>query len=68
MKDRHRYHLVLPTKLFSDVQAMSDARGTTVITTIIACIRIGLLAFKAADKGQPIIVRDGRRERELLLL
>lgn len=68
MKDRKRYHLVMPNRLFNDVRRMADARGTTVVATILACIRIGLLAFKAADSGQPIIIRDGLEEHKLLLL
>lgn len=71
MKDRKRYHLVMPKKVFNDVRTIADARGATVAATIIACIRIGQLVFQAEADSHRVVIQHGDAkgtERQLLLL
>jgi len=64
-----RYNLVLPYALFDEVQAMADASDTTVLDMLKRFIKIGLVLTKLCQSPDAtLIVREGGRERELLLL
>jgi hypothetical protein len=64
-----RYNLVLPEALFSEVQALADQRGVTVLELLRKFIRLGLLVAKAEDSPDTVfLLRDGETERQLVLL
>ena len=60
-----RYNLVLPEALFNEVQKIADAEHTTVVDLLRRFIKLGLLA---TQPNVTLIIREGGRERELLLL
>jgi hypothetical protein len=64
-----RYNLVLPEKLFEDLQQLSDRRHTTVVELLRKFIKLGL-AITAQLEDNPdaaLIIRVGETERELML-
>ena len=64
-----RYNLVLPEDLFEEVQKIADREQTSVIEILRRFIKLGLIASKLGDKpGAELIIRDGNRERQLLLI
>jgi ATP-dependent Clp protease ATP-binding subunit ClpA len=64
-----RYNLVLPEELFRQVQELADREHTTVVEVLRRFIKLGLLATRVAETpDSAIILREGGREREVLLL
>src|SRR5262249_22003006 len=64
-----RYNLVLPEALLREVQGFADAEQTTVVELLRRFIKLGLLASRIADTpGSALIIREGDREREILML
>jgi ATP-dependent Clp protease ATP-binding subunit ClpA len=64
-----RYNLALPEDLYDEVQSLADRQQTTVVEVLRRFIRLGLLATEVQDRtGTALIIRDGDREREILLL
>ncbi len=64
-----RYNLVLPEELFRELQALADRRYTTVVELIRRFIKLGLLAADLEDRPDAaLIIREGDRERQILLL
>ena len=64
-----RYNLVLPEDLYKEVQTLAERRGTTVVEIFRRFIRLGLLVAKAEESpDMAFILREGDKERELLLL
>lgn len=64
-----RYNLVLPTPLFQEVQALAGARQVSVLELLRRFVRLGLLVAKAEETPETaFVLREGSRERELLLL
>ena len=70
MKDKtKRYNLVLPQPLFDELQKIADERHSTVLEVLKQFIRLGLLVSKTEmSPGARVIVREGERERELMLI
>jgi ATP-dependent Clp protease ATP-binding subunit ClpA len=68
-KTNKRYSLVLPESLFDQVQALADREQTTVVDVMRRFIKLGLLATEIqATPGSALIIREGGKERELLIL
>lgn len=64
-----RYNLVLPEALFNEVQALADKRHTTVVEMLRKFIKLGLLATQIEETpDSALIIREGNREREIILL
>jgi CopG-like RHH_1 or ribbon-helix-helix domain, RHH_5 len=64
-----RYNLVLPEELYQEVQTLAEQRGTTVVELLRRFIKLGLLVAKAEESpDMAFILREGERERELILL
>lgn len=64
-----RYNLVLPEELYQEVQTLADNRHTTVVELLRRFVKLGLLVAKAEESpDMAFILREGDRERELLLL
>jgi ATP-dependent Clp protease ATP-binding subunit ClpA len=64
-----RYNLVLPEDLFQQVQELADREHTTVVEVLRRFIKLGLLATRVSDTpGSALVIREGEREREILML
>jgi ATP-dependent Clp protease ATP-binding subunit ClpA len=64
-----RYNLALPEELYDAVQALADRQQTTVVELLRRFIKLGLLATEIQERpGAALIIREGGREREILLL
>ncbi len=64
-----RYNLVLPQQLFDELQSVAEERHATVLEVLKQYIRLGLLVSKAEKSPDvSVVVREGERERELMLI
>lgn len=64
-----RYNLVLPNSLFDEVQALADDENTSVLELLKRFIKIGLIVTKLSQSSNAsLVLREGDRERELVLL
>ncbi len=64
-----RYNLVLPQPLFDELQSVADERHATVLEVLKQYIRLGLLVSKAEKSPDvSVVIREGERERELMLI
>jgi ATP-dependent Clp protease ATP-binding subunit ClpC len=64
-----RYNLVLPDELYEELQQLADRQHTTVVEILRRFVKLGLLATKISESpGSALIIREGDREREILLL
>ncbi len=64
-----RYNLVVPDSLFREVQELADRQGTTVVEVLRRFIKLGLLATQVMETpGSALVIREGEREREIVLL
>jgi hypothetical protein len=64
-----RYNLVIPAALFQEIQALATHRQVSVLELLRRFIRLGLLVAKAEETPETaFVLREGSRERELLLL
>lgn len=64
-----RYNLALPEDLYAEVQALADRQHTTVVELLRRFIKLGLLATAVQERRDAaLIIREGEKEREILLL
>jgi len=64
-----RYNLVLPEELYRELQTLAEKRHTTVLELLRRFVKLGLLVAKAEESpDMAFILREGDKERELLLL
>lgn len=64
-----RYNLVLPNSLFDEVQILANDENISILELLKRFIKIGLLVTKLAQSPNvSLILREGDRERELVLL
>lgn len=64
-----RYNLALPEELYDQVQALAERQQTTVVEVLRRFIKLGLLATEIQERRDAaLIIREGDREREILLL
>lgn len=63
-----RYNLVLPQELYDKIKEIADKRHSSVLEVIKHLLIIGLTVTQAKDKGAIFIIREGDREREILIL
>jgi hypothetical protein len=61
-----RYNLVLPEQLYLNLQEVSERRHTSVLELLKKFIRLGLVV-DSLDENASVILREGSREREILL-
>ncbi len=63
-----RYNLVLPERLFNDLQQAANEQDTTVVELMRRFIKLGLLALKLQDAPDAgLIVRQGDDEHKVML-
>lgn len=59
----------LPVDVYHELQSLAASRETTVDQLVLRFVRLGLLALSVQDKpNSAVIVREGRREREIILI
>jgi len=64
-----RYNLVLPNNLFDEVQSLANKENVSILELLKRFIKIGLVLTKLCQSPDAsIIIREGDRERELILL
>lgn len=64
-----RYNLALPSSLFDEVYALAKDERVSVLELLKRLIKIGLVVTKVTQSSDAhIIIRQGDRERELVLL
>jgi hypothetical protein len=64
-----RYNLVIPSGLFEEVQTLADEESISVLEMLKRFIKIGLIITKLyQSRDAALIIRQGDRERELVLL
>jgi ATP-dependent Clp protease ATP-binding subunit ClpA len=64
-----RYNLALPEDLYAEVQSLADRQHTTVVELLRRFIKLGLLATAVQERRDAaLIIREGDKEREILLL
>jgi hypothetical protein len=64
-----RYNLALPRKLFDEIEKIAVERQSTIVDVLKMFIRLGLYAVEIdRDKDAMLIVREGDREREIVLI
>ena len=69
MKKVKRYNLAIPEELFNQVQEVADNQHTTVVEILRKFIKLGLLAVQVGDNpDQSLLIREGDKERQIILL
>jgi len=64
-----RYNLVLPEELYEEVQRVALEQHTTVVELLRKFIKLGLLAVDIENTPDAqLIIREGEKERQLVLL
>ena len=64
-----RYNLTLPEEVYEEVARIADERHTTVINVLRMFIKLGLMAVEIDEtSGASLLIREGKHERELLIL
>lgn len=64
-----RYNLILPEELYEAVKGIAEQQHTTVIELFRKFIKLGMLAADIAnDPKSKLIIREGKTEREIVLL
>lgn len=64
-----RYNLIMSQFLFDELQAIADERHSTVLEVIKQFMRLGLFVFRVGKSSEAaVIIREGDREREIVLL
>ena len=68
-RELRRYTLVLPESLFREVQELADRDHTAMVEVLRRFIKLGLLATRIQETpGSALIIREGDKERQILLL
>jgi len=64
-----RYSLVLPEDLFEEVERLAERQQTSVVELLRRFTRLGLLATQLQERADAaLVIREGDREREVMLL
>jgi hypothetical protein len=64
-----RYNLILPEQLYEAIQEIADKQHSTVMDQLRKFIKLGILASDIAnDPNSKLIIREGKKEREIILV
>jgi hypothetical protein len=64
-----RYNLAIHKELFAQLKEVAEAEGITVVELLRRYIKLGLLATKIQKTpGSALVIHEGGRERQVLLL
>lgn len=64
----HRYHLVISEAEWNTVKDYANKKGVTNLMVLKQFINLGLLTEKALENGGKIIIREGDKEKEIILI
>lgn len=68
-RELKRSNLALPDTLFQEVQELANRQHTTVVELIRRFIKLGLLATQIQERPDAaLLIREGEKEREIILL
>jgi hypothetical protein len=68
MANMKTYNMVIPEKLFDEIKALADSKGTTVKEIIRQFIKLGMIAAKIERKpDSALILRTGDKDTEIIL-
>lgn len=66
---KRRANITLPEDLYDALKEAAEERHSTVNALLRSCIKLGLLAIDLEkDTDAALIIREGDREREIMLL
>ena len=69
MSDLKRYNLVLPEELFAELEKIAAKRHTSVVEVLRRYIKLGLLVEQIDERpGVELLIREGERERQIVLI
>ncbi len=63
-----RYNLALPEDLYREVEQLANREHTTVLEIIRRSVKLGLIAARTQAAGGSLVLREGDKEREIVLL
>lgn len=66
--DIKRYNLALSEDLYREVEQLANREHTTVLEIIRRSVKLGLIAARTQAAGGSLLLRQGDREREIILL
>jgi hypothetical protein len=66
---RYRYNLDLTDQTYEQLKELADSSGTTVAELVRRFISLGLIVARVqSDPNAALIIREGDREREVMLV
>lgn len=69
MADIKRYNLALTEEMYAELERVARKRHTSVVEILRRYIKLGLLVEQIDDRpGAELLIREGARERQLVLL
>ncbi|MDI6695368.1 MAG: hypothetical protein QME21_10000 [Anaerolineales bacterium] len=69
MEELKRYNLVLPGEMFTELERVARKRHTSVVEVLRRYIKLGLLVEEIdARPGSELLIREGERERQIVLI
>ncbi len=67
MSEEKRYNLALPEEMFNRVKEIADAEHTTFLEVLKRFIKLGFKVYDAYIQGKEFIIRDGDKEKEVII-
>ncbi len=69
MNDLKRYNLVLAEEMYAELEKVAHKRHTSVVEILRRYIKLGLLVEQIDERpGAELLIREGSRERQIVLL
>lgn len=69
MNDLKRYNLVLAEEMYAELEKVAHKRHTSVVEILRRYIKLGLLVEQIDERpGAELLIREGARERQIVLL
>lgn len=69
MAELKRYNLALTEDMYAELERVARKRHTSVVEILRRYIKLGLLVEQIDDRpGAELLIREGARERQLVLL
>lgn len=63
-----RYNLKLSLEMFDALDLIAKQEATSMLVVIQRFLRLGILLYQATRAGKQIVIRDGKEEKEVILL
>lgn len=69
MNELKRYNLVLPEEMYAELERVAQKRHTSMVEILRRYIKLGLLVEQIDERpGAELLIREGARERQIVLL